>query len=72
MKAFRYDRPSTLAGAVSSFDCVVEMAQDAGSHVVIIGRVVHVTAGGQEPLAHSRRSYCTTAQLRTISLHEQH
>jgi flavin reductase (DIM6/NTAB) family NADH-FMN oxidoreductase RutF len=61
-----------LAGAVSSFDCVVEIAQDAGSHVVLIGRVVHATAGVQEPLAHSRRSYCTTAELRTISLREQH
>jgi flavin reductase (DIM6/NTAB) family NADH-FMN oxidoreductase RutF len=52
-----------LSGAVSSFDCVVQIAQDAGSHTVFIGRVIHVTAAAQEPLAHSRRRYCTTTRL---------
>lgn len=52
-----------LAGAVASFDCTLESAHDAGTHVVLIGRVVHAAGADDTPLAHNRRSYCTTSRL---------
>lgn len=52
-----------LKGAVASFDCVVESACDAGSHVVVIGRVVHARGAEHAPLAHHRRIYCTVLPI---------
>ena len=52
-----------LREAAASFDCVVESAHGAGTHVVLIGRVVHALGAERGPLAHHRRSYWTA--LRT-------
>lgn len=52
-----------LEDAAASFDCTVESAQDAGTHVVIIGRVVHVLGAERAALAHHRRAYCTTSPI---------
>lgn len=52
-----------LSDAVATFDCTLESAHDAGSHVVLIGRVVHATGADHTPLAHNRRSYCTTSRI---------
>lgn len=52
-----------LKDAVASFDCVVENVCDAGTHVVLFGRVVHALGAGHTPLAHHRRTYCTASPI---------
>jgi len=46
-----------LADAISTFDCVVEHAYDAGSHTIFIGRVVAVGEGSGSPLLYTGRTY---------------
>lgn len=46
-----------LIDAVSTFDCVLENAQNAGSHRIFIGRVTAATAHKSTPLLYTTRSY---------------
>ena len=46
-----------LVDALSTFDCVLETARDAGSHTIFIGRVLEAKAGCGSPLLYSRRAY---------------
>lgn len=46
-----------LLGAVSSFDCILEHAYDAGSHTIFVGAVKTVRSSGDQPLLYSRRAY---------------
>jgi flavin reductase len=52
-----------LADAVSSFECVLDQAHDAGSHTVFIGRVVSVAGAGGRPLLYGDRSYGGMCEL---------
>ncbi|MBV8568806.1 MAG: flavin reductase [Methylobacteriaceae bacterium] len=52
-----------LREAAASFDCVIDNAHEAGTHVVLIGRVVHALAAERGPLAHHRRNYCTASRM---------
>ena len=53
-----------LHGAAASFDCRLENANDAGSHRIIIGRVLDAFAGDTEPLVYARRYYRAIANLK--------
>ncbi len=46
-----------LTDAIATFDCVLEDAQDAGSHRIFIGRVSAATAQKGTPLLYTNRSY---------------
>lgn len=46
-----------LNGASTSFHAVVETKVEAGTHMVIIGRVMEVNMGGHDVLVHCRRNY---------------
>lgn len=46
-----------LHGAIATIDCEVEEMIERHSHVIIIGAVRAVTAGGGEPLVYSRGRY---------------
>lgn len=46
-----------LIDAISTFDCVLERAYDAGSHTIFIGRVVAASKGGGSPLLYTGRAY---------------
>ena len=52
-----------LDGAVAAFDCVLERADDAGTHRIIIGRVAGAVASAHPPLAYARRCYQALAPL---------
>lgn len=52
-----------LKDAVASFDCELVSAQEAGSHIVFIGRVASVSSTPAPALAHSRRAYGAIAHL---------
>lgn len=52
-----------LPGAVASFDCVLDVAQEAGSHTIFIGRVVSAASAEGDALAYCRRAYCTPARF---------
>lgn len=54
-----------LAEAVASFDCVVDDVHEAGTHLVLIGRVVHAIGAERRALAHHRRNYCTASRIPT-------
>jgi flavin reductase (DIM6/NTAB) family NADH-FMN oxidoreductase RutF len=46
-----------LAGAVARFDCTVEAAHQAGTHVIFVGNVVSASAGAGAPLVYAGRGY---------------
>jgi len=46
-----------LYGAAAVFDCSLKTLHDAGSHRIVIGRVVSARSSNNWPLAYSRRSY---------------
>ena len=46
-----------LADALAAFDCTVESSTRAGSHLVHIGRVQHVTHREGDPLVYADRTY---------------
>ncbi|GLR67054.1 FMN reductase (NADH) RutF [Acidocella aquatica] len=51
------DLPPRLEGACASFHCDVEQIHDAGTHVILIGRVVLAVSGSEPPLAYVRQNY---------------
>ncbi len=47
-----------LADTIAAFDCLVEEAIDRHSHAIVLGAVVSLREGAEEPaLAHSRGAY---------------
>ena len=47
-----------LADAIAAFDCLVEEAIERHSHAIILGAVVSLREGAEEPaLAHRRGGY---------------
>jgi flavin reductase (DIM6/NTAB) family NADH-FMN oxidoreductase RutF len=46
-----------LAGAVARFDCTVEAAHPAGTHMIFVGNVVMADAGSGAPLVYAGRGY---------------
>jgi flavin reductase len=46
-----------VADAVASFDCIVHQLVPAGTHIIYIGQVLHVTIGTGVPLVYSARAY---------------
>ena len=46
-----------LANALANFDCVVDAAYDAGTHRILIGKVVEAKASKSSPLVFSDRCY---------------
>ena len=46
-----------LEGALATFDCRVSTTFEFGSHTIVIGEVVDVTLGGDEPLVYSDRAF---------------
>lgn len=53
-----------LAGAAASFDCKLESSHDAGSHRIIIGRVLDAMTGDGDPLVYARRQYRAITDLK--------
>lgn len=50
--------PPAITGALSYLDCLVEAAYEAGTHVVVIGRVRQILlSDGGEPLAYFQGAY---------------
>lgn len=52
-----------LAGAAAVFDCEVDAIHDAGTHRIVLGRVVEARCGEALPLVYARRGYRTIANL---------
>ena len=52
-----------LDDAAASFECEVFSAVEAGTHTVLIGRVVGLTANADVPLIYHNRSYCRPIPL---------
>jgi flavin reductase (DIM6/NTAB) family NADH-FMN oxidoreductase RutF len=52
-----------LAGAAAAFDCEMEIAYDAGSHRIFIGRVALAIGGEGDPLVYAMRRYRRIAEL---------
>jgi len=46
-----------VAGSSAVFECVLETAHEAGSHTIVIGRVVEAAAVDAAPLLYSQRRY---------------
>ncbi len=46
-----------LVGAVARFDCELELAQQAGSHTIFLGRVRYSATGAGHPLIYTQRAY---------------
>ena len=46
-----------LVDAVASFDCVLHSAIASGSHTILIGRAMAVSAGPRHPLLYTNRGY---------------
>jgi flavin reductase (DIM6/NTAB) family NADH-FMN oxidoreductase RutF len=46
-----------IDGALATIDCRRERAVEAGDHLIVIGRVVHLAAGDGAPLAYFRGGY---------------
>lgn len=46
-----------LAGAAANFDCLLDSYHDAGTHRILIGRVLAALSGDSDPLVYARRSY---------------
>ena len=53
-----------LAGAAASFDCNLEAAHDAGTHRIIIGKVLQAATGENEPLVYAQRRYQAITDLK--------
>ena len=50
--------PPAIAGALSYLDCAVHTTYDAGTHVIVVGRIGGILLGdGVEPLAYFRGAY---------------
>ena len=52
-----------LIGAAAVFDCELDAIHDAGSHRILIGRVVEARCGEALPLVYARRGYRGIADL---------
>ena len=52
-----------LTGASARFECRVSEAIEAGSHVVVIGRVLDATRAEAPPLVYARRGYACPAPI---------
>ena len=52
-----------LTGAAAAFDCNLEAAHDAGTHRIIIGKVLQAATGEEEPLVYARRRYQAITDL---------
>ena len=52
-----------LQGAAASFDCLLDSYHDAGTHRIVIGRVLAAAAGGSSALVYANRGYCATRAL---------
>lgn len=52
-----------LAGAAAVFDCALHAVHDAGTHRIVIGRVVEARCGEALPLVYARRGYRGIADL---------
>jgi 4-hydroxyphenylacetate 3-hydroxylase, reductase component len=50
-----------LEGAVSHVECTVEAAYEGGDHVILVGRVVHVSRYSEEPLLFVQGRYAVAA-----------
>lgn len=59
-----------LADSAAVFDCDVMAFHDAGSHRIILGRVVEARGGDASPLVYSRRDYRRITDLGT-SIHQK-
>lgn len=46
-----------VADAAAAFECEIESAQEAGSHVIFIGRVLAAHKGEAEPLVYCNRAF---------------
>lgn len=59
--AFRWDTGVTgsplLAGAIARFDCTLEAAYPAGTHLIFVGNVVQADANPGAPLVYAGRGY---------------
>ena len=51
-----------LSGAAAVFDCELDAIHDAGTHRIMIGRVVEAHCGEALPLVYARRGYRTIAK----------
>lgn len=52
-----------LPQAAASFDCALEMSCDAGSHRVLIGRVLRAEGSEADPLVYAARAYRRIVEL---------
>jgi flavin reductase (DIM6/NTAB) family NADH-FMN oxidoreductase RutF len=59
-----------LSHAAAVFDCEVVAVHEAGSHRIILGRVIAAQGGEASPLVYSRRDYRRIADLGT-SIHQK-
>ena len=56
------DRRPVLADAIAAFDCLIEEVIERHSHAIVLGAVVSLREGGEEPaLAHRRGGYTPSA-----------
>ena len=52
-----------LCDAAAAFDCELDAIHEAGTHRIVIGRVVEARCGGALPLVYARRGYRTIAEF---------
>lgn len=52
-----------LPEAAASFECSLEMGYDAGTHRILVGRVLKASGGEAEPLVYSARAYRRIVEL---------
>jgi flavin reductase len=52
-----------LAGAAAVFDCEVDAIHEAGTHRIVMGRVVEAGYGEALPLVYAQRAYRTLANI---------
>ena len=52
-----------LNQAAASFDCKLDSYHDAGTHRIIIGRVLEAVTGEDDPLVYARRSYRAITEI---------
>lgn len=72
-KAFHFDeeewaeggcgRAPRLEDASAAFHCDIEQMHDAGTHTIIIGRVVEAVSGEAPPLAYVQQGYARITRL---------
>ncbi len=58
------DLPPRLEGACASFHCHVEQMHDAGTHVILIGRIISAMSGSESPLAYVQQDYARVMSLK--------